>query len=33
MVADPGERQISERDVVFGELVEGDGICGGADSP
>ena len=31
MVADPGERQISERDVVFGELVEGDGVGGGAD--
>ena len=26
MVADPGERQIGERDVVLGQLVEGHGI-------
>ena len=31
MIADPGERQIGERDVVLGEMIEGDGIGGGID--
>ena len=31
MIADPGQRQIGERHVLFGQVIEGDGVGGGLD--
>ena len=31
MIADPGQRQIGERHVLFGQVIEGDGVGGGPD--